>query len=40
MEETDGDTEGLGEEEATLVTTSTFMPVLRVHQFLLVMEIL
>ena len=39
-EEADGDTEGLGEEEATLTTTSTFMPVLRVNQFLLAMEIL
>ena len=32
-------TEGLGEEETTLTTTS-FMPVLRVNQFWLVMEIL
>ena len=39
-EEADGDTEGLGEEETTLTTTPTFMPVLRVNQFLLVMEIL
>ena len=39
-EEADGDTESLGEEEATLTTTSIFMPVLREHQFLLVMEIL
>ena len=38
--EADGDTEGLGEEETALTTTPTFMPVLRVNQFLLVMEIL